>query len=112
MDSIDIPNSLLPKGIKAPRAFIADKQPAFPDYGVDTGDWVIVDSGDKFVNGELSVFQSKKVAEYRLSKEELRGYKTNRDHSVIFEIASKYCISDSLLTMMATPFLLRDSCLQ
>ena len=37
---------------------------------------------------------------------------TNRDHSVIFEIASKYCISDSLLTMMATPFLLRDSCLQ
>jgi len=30
----------------------------------------------------------------------------NRDHSVIFEIASKYCISDSLLIMMATPFLL------
>ena len=37
---------------------------------------------------------------------------TNRDHSVIFEIASKYCISDSLLTMMATAFLLRDSCPQ
>ena len=45
----------------------------------------------------------------------------NRDHSVVFEIASKYCISDSficttfwtlLLTMMATPFLLRDSCPQ
>ena len=34
----------------------------------------------------------------------------NRDHSVIFEIASKHYISDSLLTMMATPFLLRDSC--
>ena len=34
---------------------------------------------------------------------------TKRDHSVIFEIASKYCILDSLLTMMATPFLLRDS---
>ena len=32
---------------------------------------------------------------------------TNRDHSVVFEIASKYCI---LLTMMATPSLLRDSC--
>ena len=31
---------------------------------------------------------------------------TNRDHSVVFEIASKYCISDSLLIMMATPFLL------
>ena len=37
---------------------------------------------------------------------------TNRDHSVVFEIASKYCISDFLLTMMATPLLLRDSCLQ
>ena len=37
---------------------------------------------------------------------------TNRDHSVVFEIASKYCVSDSLLTMMATPFLLRDSCPQ
>ena len=35
---------------------------------------------------------------------------TNRDHSVGFEIASKYYISGLLLTMMATPFLLRDSC--
>ena len=33
---------------------------------------------------------------------------TNRDHSVVFEIAPKYCISDSFLTMRATPFLLRD----
>ena len=32
----------------------------------------------------------------------------NRDHSVVFEIASEYCI----LTMMAPPFLLRDSCPQ
>ena len=36
----------------------------------------------------------------------------NRDHSVIFQIESKYCISDSFLTVMATPFLLRDSCPQ
>ena len=35
---------------------------------------------------------------------------TNRDHSVVFEITSKYCISDSLLTTRATPFLLWDSC--
>ena len=35
---------------------------------------------------------------------------TNRDHSVIFEIAFK-CWT-LLLTMMATPFLLRDSCPQ
>ena len=34
---------------------------------------------------------------------------TNRGHSVVFEIASKYCISDFLLAMMATPFLLMDS---
>ena len=74
MDSIDIPNSLLPKGIKAPRAFIADKKPELPDYGVDTGDLVIVDSSAKFVSGELSAFQSKKDAGYRLSKEKLRGY--------------------------------------
>ena len=33
----------------------------------------------------------------------------NRDHSVVFEIAPKYYISDS---MRATPFLLGDSCLQ
>ena len=37
---------------------------------------------------------------------------TNRDHSVVFEIASKYCIWNLLLTMMATQFLLRDSCPQ
>ena len=28
---------------------------------------------------------------------ELFALDTNRDHSVIFEIASKYCISDSLV---------------
>ena len=74
MDSIDIPNSLLPKGIKAPRAFIADKHPNLPNYGIDTGDLVIVNSSAKFVSGELSAFQSKKDAGYRLSKEKLRGY--------------------------------------
>ena len=30
--------------------------------------------------------------------------KTNRDNFVIFEIASKYCISEFLLSMRATPF--------
>ena len=38
--------------------------------------------------------------------------KTNRDHSVVSEIAPRYCILTLLLTMMATPFLLRDSCPQ
>ena len=34
---------------------------------------------------------------------------TNRDYSVVFETTSKNCIRTLLLTMMATPFLLRDS---
>ena len=37
---------------------------------------------------------------------------TNRDHSVVFEIASKIAFWILLLTMMATPFLLRHSCSQ
>ena len=36
----------------------------------------------------------------------------NRDYSVIFETASKYCISDSFVDHDATLFLLRDSCPQ
>ena len=36
----------------------------------------------------------------------------NRDHSVVFEIATKYCISVLFLTIRTTPFLLRDSCPQ
>ena len=38
---------------------------------------------------------------------------TNRDRSVIFEIASKYCILDSFIDHDGhTPFFLRDSCPQ
>jgi len=37
---------------------------------------------------------------------------TNRDHSVNFEIASKYCISDSFVDHDGYSFLLRDSCPQ
>ena len=37
---------------------------------------------------------------------------TNRDHSVVFEIATNTAFGTLLLTMMATPFLLRDSCPQ
>ena len=36
----------------------------------------------------------------------------NRDHSVIFEIASKYCISDSFVDYEGNSILLRDSCPQ
>ena len=34
----------------------------------------------------------------------------NRDHSVVFESAPKYCILDSFVDMRATPFILRDCC--
>ena len=37
---------------------------------------------------------------------------TNRDHSVIFEMHPSTAFRTLLLTMMATPFLLRDSCPQ
>ena len=37
---------------------------------------------------------------------------TKRDHSVIFEIAPKYCISNSFVDYEDTPFFLRDACPQ
>ena len=74
MDEIKIPDELLPKNIKSPAAFIADKHPELPDYGIDTGDLVIVDSGMEFVKGELSAFQDNIYGKYRLSKEKLRGF--------------------------------------
>ena len=40
---------------------------------------------------------------------ELFALEMSQHLPVVFEVAPKYCILD-LLTMMATPFLLRDSC--
>ena len=37
---------------------------------------------------------------------------TSRDHSVVFEIVPSTAFWTLLLTLMATPFLLRDSCPQ
>ena len=37
---------------------------------------------------------------------------TNRDHSVVFELHPSTAFQTLLGTMMATPFLLRDSCPQ
>ena len=74
MDEIRIPEGLLPKSLKSPAAFIADKHPDLPDYGISTGDLVIIDREAGFTKGELSAFQYKKEAKYRLSKEKLHGY--------------------------------------
>lgn len=70
MSDLSIPESLLPKGITSPAAFIADKQPDLPDYGVATGDLVVVDTAAGFVDGELSTFLSTN-GKYRLSTEPL-----------------------------------------
>ena len=47
---------------------------------------------------------------YRLGLHDIEWFalETNRDHSVIFETASSTTFWTLLLTMMATPFLLRD----
>ena len=71
MNSVLIPYSLLPKGIKKAVVFTADKNPNLPDYGIDTGDLVVVDTETEFVDGELSVFQCEKLSGFRLSKEML-----------------------------------------
>ena len=68
MTDLRIPESLLPKGITSPAAFIADKEPDLPDYGVATGDLVVVDTAAEYVDGELSTFISA-GGRYRLSTE-------------------------------------------
>ena len=40
---------------------------------------------------------------------ELFALETNRDHSVLFKTAPKYCISNSFIDYEGTPFLLRNS---
>ena len=51
---------------------------------------------------------------HRLGYRDIKWFalETNGDHSVIFEIASSTAFQTLLLTMMATPFLLRESCPQ
>ena len=43
---------------------------------------------------------------------EWSALETHRDHSVIFEIAPKYCISDSFVDYEGYSFLLKDFCPQ
>ena len=47
------------------------------------------------------------LSDWLLCCVELFALETNQDHSVAFEIASRYCISDSFVDYRATPFLLR-----
>ena len=52
---------------------------------------------------------------YKLGKVEPKGRRDlemNRDHSFVLRLHPTTAFRTLLLTMMATPFLLRDSCLQ
>lgn len=73
MTDLRIPEFLLPKGITSPAAFIADKEPDLPDYGVASGDLVVVDTAAEFIDGELSTFLSTN-GKYRLSTEPLADH--------------------------------------
>ena len=78
MKNIRLPEELLPKNLKKPAAFIAEKNPELPDYGVQTGDLVLVEQESAFTEGELSVFSCNKAgkAEYRLSDKQIcKNYK-------------------------------------
>jgi len=74
MDEIRIPEELLPKSIKSPAAFIADKHPELPDYGIATGDIVIIDRDTDFTQNELSIFMNASCNKYCLSDEPISGY--------------------------------------
>ena len=69
MENIRLLEELLPKNLKKPAAFIAEKDPELPDYGVHTGDLVIVEKESEFIEGELSVFlcSCSDKAKYRIS---------------------------------------------
>lgn len=83
MDIIRIPKGLMPKSVKSPAAFIADKLPELLDYGIATGDIVIIDREAEFVDGELSVFMNNSDKKFRLLDEPESGYRTHFGKVVI-----------------------------
>ena len=76
MENIRLPEELLPQNLKKPAAFIAEKNPDLPDYGVHTGDLVIVEQESEFTEGELSVFMNDHFEQpkYLLSTKQVEGY--------------------------------------
>ena len=93
MESIRLPEELLPKDLKKPAAFIAEKDPDLPDYGVHTGDLVIVEQESEFTEGELSVFLCNNAdkAEYRLSDKHI--CKNYKHFGKIVMVLKYYCDS-------------------
>ncbi|WP_295093822.1 hypothetical protein [Ruminococcus sp.] len=74
MINIGIPKELMPENIKNPAVFIAEKRLDFPNYGIDTGDLVIIDLDAEFVKGEISVFKNSRLPIYRISDKKILGY--------------------------------------
>ena len=66
--------------------------------------------GQAIISASLGLLVGAQTWDY--SDTESFDLEMNRDHSVIFEIAPKIAFQTLLLTMMATPLLLRDSCPQ
>ena len=70
MENIRLPMELIQESVK---------NPDLPDYGIRTGDLVIIDQDAKFTEGELSVFvrtkQKTDPHQYRVSREKEKGYK-------------------------------------
>lgn len=85
MENIRLPMELIPERVKNPAAFIAEKNPDLPDYGIRTGDLVIIDRDAKFTEGELSVFmtQNKNKPMYRIADKKIRGYNKHIGQVVI-----------------------------
>ena len=93
MENIRLPEELLPKDLKKPAAFIAEKGPDLPDYGVHTGDLVIVEQESEFTEGELSVFlyNNADKAKYRLSDKPTGN--DSKHFGKIVMVLKYYCVS-------------------
>ena len=48
MENSRLPMELIPESVKYPAAVIAEKNPDLPDYGIRTGDLVIIDQEAEF----------------------------------------------------------------
>lgn len=85
MENIRLPIELIPESVKNPAAFIAEKNPDLPDYGISSGDLVIIDQDAKFTDGELSVFMTPNENKpmYRISDKRIRGYNKHIGQVVI-----------------------------
>ena len=72
--------------------------------------WFISEANLSTSQRAKSMLQTTILKELKLNycDDEWFALETNRDYSVVFDVALKYYISDSFLTVRATAFLLRE----